>query len=133
MPNAIQQEIDEIKAKKKLSGGDRARIKVLERELKQQQKNESSESKPKGNVFATQPTTKINPLPVRFSNGERIHITEIGNDIKTQNQELVINELGSLNDINDTKLIRAAVYLLGERSHEEIVDAIKQVKLNMIR
>ena len=35
--------------------------------------------------------------------------------------------------INETKLVRAAVYLLHQHSHEEIVDAIKQVKLNMIR
>jgi hypothetical protein len=46
---------------------------------------------------------------------------------------LIINELGSEREINDTKLIRAAVYLLKEHSHEEIINAIKQVKLNMIR
>ena len=46
--------------------------------------------------------------------------------------ELVIKQLGSEHEINETKLVRAAVYLLHQQSHEEIINAIKQVKLNMI-
>ncbi|HCG7534109.1 hypothetical protein [Vibrio parahaemolyticus] len=133
MSNEIQQQIDELKAKKKLTGADRARLKVLERELKQSQKDAQAEVKSKTNVFATKPTTKINPLPIRFSGAERTGITELANDIKTESMELVINELGSEREINDTKLVRAAVYLLKQHSHKEIVEAIKQVKLNMIR
>ncbi len=135
MSNEIQQQIDEIKAQKKVTGADRARLKVLERELKQSQKNEQTEVKVKlsSNVFATKPTTKINPLPIRFAGSERAGLTELGNDIKSDSIELVITELGSEREINETKLVRAAVYLLKEHSHEEIIDAIKQVKLNMIR
>ncbi|MCG9627725.1 hypothetical protein L1D34_23100 [Vibrio mediterranei] len=133
MFNEIQQQIDELKAKKKLTGADRARLKVLERQLKQSQKDDEVEAKSKTNVFATEPTTKINPLPIRFSGGERIGLTELANDIKSDCMELVITELGSKREINDTKLVRAAVYLLKQHSHEEIVEAIKQVKLNMIR
>ncbi len=60
-------------------------------------------------------------------------VSELANDIKSDSMELVIEELGSEREINDTKLVRAAVYLLREHSHAEIIDAIKQVKLNMIR
>ncbi|MGR5096747.1 hypothetical protein [Vibrio mediterranei] len=133
MFNEIQQQIDELKAKKKVTGADRARLKVLERQLKQSKKDDQAEAKSKTNVFATEPTTKINPLPIRFSGGERTGLTELANDIKSDSMELVITELGSKREINDTKLVRAAVYLLKQHSHEEIVEAIKQVKLNMIR
>ena len=121
----------ELKQKKKLTGSERAQFKMLERKIYRAEKPSKQESK--SNVFATKPTTKINPLPIRFSNDERTGITELANDIKTNNLELVITELGSEREINDTKLVRAAVYLLKQHSHEDIVDAIKQVKLNMIR
>ncbi|PLS40862.1 MULTISPECIES: hypothetical protein [Bacteria] len=133
MSNEIQQQIDALKTKKKLTGADRARLKVLDRELKQFNKDAQTKTKAKANVFATKPTTKINPLPIRFSNAERIGITELANDIKTESIELVIHDLGSEREINDTKLVRAAVYLLKQHSHKEIVEAIRQVKLNMIR
>ncbi|HAT8502180.1 TPA: hypothetical protein ACGU7P_004086 [Vibrio vulnificus] len=131
MSNEVQQQIDELKAKKKVTGADRARLKVLERQLKQSQQEDEIRSK--RNVFATKPTTKINPLPIRFAGSERTGLTELANDIKSNNMELVITELGSEREINDTKLVRAAVYLLKQHSHAEIVEAIKQVKLNMIR
>ena len=126
----IQSQIDELKIKKNLTGSERAQIKMLELKLKQAKK--ALEVK-KTNVFATKPTTKIFPLPIRFSDRERIGLTELANDIKTESKELIINELGSEREINDTKLVRAAVYLLKQCSHEEIISAIKQVKLNMIR
>ena len=128
-----EQQLQELKEKKKLTGIERAQIKVLERKIKQNQKDNKVEIKVKTNVFATKPTTNINPLPIRFSGGERIGLTELANDIKSNNIELVITELGSEREINDTKLVRAAVYLLKQHTHEEIVEAIKQVKLNMIR
>ncbi len=127
MTKDIQTQLDELKAKKNLTGNDRAQIKVLERDLKKE-----SEEK-KSNVFATKPTTKANPLPIRFAGNERAGLTTLGNDIKSESMELVIDQLGSEREINETKLVRAAVYLLRQHSHEEIIDAIKQVKLNMIR
>ncbi len=133
MTNEEQQQLADLKAKKKLSGGERAQLKALERKAKQAEKGATPDTKPQSNVFATKPTTKINPLPIRFSGGERVGLTELANDIKTESQELIITELGSEREINDTKLVRAAVYLLKQHSHAEIIEAIKQVKLNMIR
>ena len=133
MLNADNQLLNQLKSKKKLTPTERAQLKALERKVKQQQKQEQQESKPKGNVFATVPTTKITPLPIRFTSGERVGLTTLADDIKSEDMELVINTLGSAREINDTKLVRAAVYLLQTHSHEEIVDAIKQVKLSMIR
>lgn len=132
MTKDIQAQLDELKAKKSPTGSERAQIKVLERELKQAQKKES-EAKKTSNVFATKPTTKANPLPIRFAGNERAGLTNLANDIKSDSLELVIEQLGSEREINETKLVRAAVYLLHQHSHEEIIDAIKQVKLNMIR
>lgn len=122
----------EIKKKSKLTSADRAQIKILERKVKQAEKHDIKPEKAT-NVFATKPTTKITPLPIRFSSAERTGLTELANDIKTNNTEQVINKLGSEREINDTKLIRAAILLLKDRSHDEIIDAIKEVKLNMIR
>lgn len=133
MLNVDNQLLNQLKSKKKLTPTERAQLKALERKAKQQQKQEKKERKPKGNVFATIPTTKITPLPIRFTSGERVGLTTLADDIKSESMELVINTLGSAREINDTKLVRAAVYLLQMHSHEEIVDAIKQVKLNMIR
>lgn len=133
MPNEIQSQVDELKAKKKLSPIERAQLKALERKARKSQKPETVENQSKGNIFATKPTTKINPLPIRFSNSERAGLTTLADDIKNGNLEMIITELGSVREINDTKLVRAAVYLLKQRSHEEIIQAIKQVKLSMIR
>ncbi|HIF9551152.1 TPA: hypothetical protein ACX6S2_003476 [Photobacterium damselae] len=127
----IQEQLNALKAKKNLTGAERAQIKVLERELKKA--NKEKQEQQTTNVFATTPTTKINPLPIRFGQRERTGLKELSNDIKSQSLEKVITELGHENEINDTKLVRAAVYLLKQHSHEEIIDAIKQVKLNMIR
>lgn len=134
MAKNIQTQLDDLRAKKHLSGADRAKIKVLERELKlATQKSTIQDKQPQTNIFATTPTTKIHPLPIRFSKCERIGLTQLANEIKTHELELIISELGSEREINDTKLVRAAVYLLKQQNHEEIVAAIKQVKLNMIR
>ncbi|GAL15145.1 hypothetical protein JCM19233_6163 [Vibrio astriarenae] len=42
-----------------------------------------------------------------------------------------MRELGGLREINETKLIRAAIKLLSEHSDEEIITAIKDVKMEM--
>ena len=128
-----RQQLEELKKKKKLTGLDRAQIKVLERKIKQQHENAKTSEKPQPNVFATKPTTSITPLPIRFSKEERIGLSELANDIKSNHIEAVISELGSERDINETKLVRAAIYLLKQFTHQEIIQAIRQVKLNMIR
>lgn len=132
MTNDEQVLLAELRAKKKLTGGERAKIKALERKEKQANK-EVVDTKTVANVFAIKPTTTLKPLPIRFSSDERAGLTELANDIKAENPELIVSELGSLREINDTKLIRAAIHLLKQHSHNEIVDAIKQVKMNMIR
>ena len=124
--------LNKLRLKKKLTGGERAKIKALERKEKQAQR-EIEVTKTKPNVFAIKPTTKLKPLPIRFSSDERAGLTELANDIKAERAELIVGELGSLREINDTKLIRAAIHLLKQHSHCEIIDAIKQVKMNMIR
>ncbi|MCG6461790.1 hypothetical protein K6U44_15330 [Vibrio parahaemolyticus] len=67
-------------------------------------------------------------MPMRFSGNESAGLTSLGNDIKLKSMELVIKQLGSEREINETKLVRAAVYLLRQHSHEEIIDAIQKVK-----
>lgn len=132
MSNELQAELEQLKAKPKKSGAERARIKSIEKEL-EKEKKAAQPARTKSNVFATKPTTQIKPLPIRFSSEERTGITELANDIKSDSLEMVITELGREGEINDTKLVRAAVHLLKERSHAEIIQAIKEVKLNMIR
>ncbi|OCH31802.1 hypothetical protein A6E13_16395 [Aliivibrio fischeri] len=136
MSNQLQQQLDELKEKKKPTGTERAQIKVLERKIKQSKKETNAEDKSKTNVFATKkPTTKINPLPVRLIQTERDILTNVGNRLKTDSIDMVIDILGTdgLKDINDTKLLRAAAYLLAEASDTQILEAIKESKLNMIR
>lgn len=131
MNNEEIQELESLKGKGKLSPKEKARIKALERKAKAETKKESSS--PASNVFATKPTTKIAPLPIRFSDGERTGLRTRGDSIKANSAEMVVMELGSLRDINETKLIRAAVHLLKDRTDEEIVQAIKDVRVGMVR
>lgn len=128
MTNEQQQQLIELRAKAKLLPAEKATLKNLERLEKKEQSKPAT-----NNVFATKPTTKIQPLPIRFSKAERTGLSELGKDLKRNNLALIIEELGSENEINETKLIRAAILLMKERSQEEIINAIKEVKLNMIR
>ena len=120
--------IEKLRKKSSLLPKERATLKNLERAAKKESKADVNQ-----NVFATQATTNIAPLPVRFTQAERSGLTELANDIKNQNKVMVIDQLGSERDINDTKLLKAAIFLMKQNSHEEIIKAIKQVKLNMIR
>lgn len=118
----------------KLSPKEKAKLKALQRKVKADEKKTTpQDATPKGNVFATKPTTKITPLPIRFSGSERAGLRTLSDDLKAQHMEKIIKELGGEREINETKLIRAAVLLLKERSPDEIIGAIKEVKLNMIR
>lgn len=126
-----QARLDELHAMAKKGGKEKAEIKALERLLKQSDKTEKPPAQ--RSVFATQATTKINPLPVRFTQRDRARLTNLANDIKIDNAELVLDELGSEREINDTKLLRAAVLLLSETPHDKIIDAIKRVKKDMLK
>lgn len=72
-------------------------------------------------------------MPIRFLEHERVGLKTLANDIKSESLMEVIDVLGSENEINDTKLVRAAVLLLKQHSHSEIIAAIKETKLSMIR
>lgn len=120
----------ELKAKNKLTPKERVQLKMLTKKSKAEIVNEPMKA---ANVFATKPTTKISPLPIRFLEHERVGLKTLANDIKSESLMEVIDVLGSENEINDTKLVRAAVLLLKQHSHSEIIAAIKETKLSMIR
>lgn len=134
LTNEDQSLLDELKAKNKLSPGERAQVKSLERKDKASQKKEAnkSSSKPQ-NVFAVKSTTKVSPLPIRFLEPERTGLKTLADDITSENLNEVIMELGDTREINETKLVRAAVLLLKQHSNSEIIKAIKEIKLQMLR
>ncbi|MEH0691063.1 hypothetical protein H4F17_18710 [Vibrio cholerae] len=133
MNNEELQLLEELKGKIKLSPKERAQLKSLERKAQKEAKQESkaTTSKPQTNVFGAVATTKIKPLPIRLTNNERAGLKNRADDLKANNTELVMLELGGLREINETKLIRAAIKLLSEHSDEEIIKAIKDVKMEM--
>jgi hypothetical protein len=124
------QQLEELKAKSKLTPKERVQLKMLTKKSKAETVSEPVKA---ANVFATKPTTKISPLPIRFLEHERAGLKTLANDIKSESLMEVIDVLGSENEINDTKLVRAAVLLLKQHSHSEIIAAIKETKLSMIR
>ncbi|SQD78746.1 hypothetical protein [Moritella yayanosii] len=130
MTEQEQQQLAELKSKSKLSPKERVQLKILTKKSKAETVSEPVKT---ANVFAVKPTTKISPLPIRFLEHERVGLKTLANDIKSQSLMEVIDVLGSENDINDTKLVRAAVLLLKQHSHNEIIAAIKETKLNMVR
>ena len=124
------QQLEELNAKSKLTPKERVKLKMLTKKSKAEIDNEPVKA---AIVFATKTTTKISPLPIRFLEHERVGLKTLANDIKSESLMEVIDVLGSENDINDTKLVRAAVLLLKQHSHSEIIAAIKETKLSMIR
>lgn len=122
-------ELNELKSKKKLTGGEKARVKILEK--KQQKETESTK---KANAFSTKPTTKVAPVPIRFTSDELAGLTQKINQLKDDNPRLIVEVLGDhARAVNRTTLIRAAIKLLESHSDEEIIQAIKDVKLSMLR
>ena len=126
-------ELAALKALPKPTPTEKAQIKALERQLKKESQKGPAAGDQTANVFAITATTKISPLPIRFTATERAGLTTLRDDLRSQAAEQIVTELGSLNEINDTKLVRAAVLLLQERTPDEIIAAIKEVKLNMLR
>lgn len=133
MNNEERQLLEELKAKTKLQPKERAQLKALQRKamLEAKQDAKDAKDKPQTNVFGAVATTKIDPLPIRLSSNERAGLKSLADDLKTNKTELVVRELGGLREINQTKLIRAAIRLLSEHTDEEIIEAIKDVKLGM--
>ena len=129
MSEAIEQEIAELKAKPKLTPGEKAKLKALEK--KRKTASQSEENKTTGNVFAIEKTTKISPLPIRFTSVDRARLAKTKDNILINHRERAFERLGDLKHVNETKLVRAACYLLDSHSEEEIIEAIRIVTLNM--
>lgn len=134
--NEEQALLNDLRNKAKLLPQEKAQLKNLERKEKASKKKEAKlgETKSK-NVFAVKSTTKISPLPIRFLPNERAGLRTRADDIKMDSLAEVIDELGleGEKEINETKLVRAAVFLLKQRTNSEIIRAIKEVKLQMLR
>lgn len=129
-----QEQLNELRNKSTLLPAEKAKLKALERKEKQSKKKQVTPGQAvQSNVFAVKATTKVSPLPIRFLAYERAGLKTLANDIKSESIEEVIEVLGREDEINDTKLVRAAVLLLKQRSNSEIIQAIKEVKLAMVR
>lgn len=131
-----KQKLDELRIKQsagKLKPAEKAQLKNLQRKVKSVEKSDCDSHSVKTNVFGQISTTKIHPKPIRFLEHELIGLATRRDSLKTNKPEMIIEELGSLREINDTKLIRAAVLLLADVDDEKLIKAIKQVQLNMIR
>jgi spore germination cell wall hydrolase CwlJ-like protein len=77
-------------------------------------------------------TYKIKPTSIRFVQAERDALARTINKLKTGSIDLIIERLGSVSQVNDTKLIRAAVLALEDMEPEQIIEYIKKAQRNMI-
>ncbi|MGR5347156.1 hypothetical protein [Vibrio mediterranei] len=77
-------------------------------------------------------TYKVSPTSIRFVQPEIDVITRRIEEIKANSLEAVIDRLGSPKQINQTKLIRAAVLALGDMSDESIIEYVKKAQRNMV-
>lgn len=129
-----QERFDELNTKTKLSPQERGELKNLTRLKLKADEAATGKDKKRTNEFSIKPTTKSATTPVRFIASEQALMTKILDNLKDNNEELVLQNLGgSLKDLNKTKLIRAAILALDDLSPKQIVDYIKQVKINMVR
>ncbi|MEZ9922392.1 hypothetical protein AB4342_19970, partial [Vibrio breoganii] len=99
--------------------------------------SEQNESPVKANVFGSVDggpvsTYKIKPTSVRFVQAERDVLTRRANDLKANSLGLIIERLGSVSQVNETKLIRAAVLALADMTDEQVIEYIKKVQRNMV-
>ena len=129
--------INELQSKSKLSITEKAELNSLKVRLdKEKSRMLKKEGKGRPSAFGLVATTKTNPLPIRFLENERVGLSVIRDTLVSEHAEYIIQELGSLNEINETKLVRASVEILNEIIKTDpcrIIDAIKRVKMNMIR
>jgi len=128
-----QARYDELKVKVKLTPAEMGEFKGLEKKLKKIEKQSNPDHKPHSNVFGIESTTTMQSLPVRFSPAQKAGIETLAKDLKSKEKLLVIEELGSLRDVNSSTIIRAAVLYYSELSAPEQIALIKQVKLDMLR
>ena len=126
--------ISELETKSKLSPAEKGELKALKSKQAKASKQQTIEHNTVvTNVFGKVATTSIKPTPIRFLESELVTLSNVADRLRSGSPTQVIAELGNLQEINRTKLIRAAVELLSERSNEEIIDAIKKVQMKMIK
>lgn len=126
--------IAELKAKTKLSPNERGELASLERlEKKKNVVTNRPSGKVVSNTFGAVATTKIVPKPIRFLESELTALSTRIDTLKTNCSEDIINELGSMREMNSTKLIRAALVLLMEADDKTVIRAIKDVQMKMFR
>lgn len=127
-------QLEELKAKGKLTGTERAQLKALEKiKSKTEKQAKSATEKKASNKYGVKPTTKVSAYPLRLTDDDKASMANLEQRILDEATESVVMKLGSTREINGTKLLRAGLLLLEEKSSEEIIDAIQQVKLKMIR
>lgn len=126
-------------AGKDLNPKERALLNKLQKKAQSKEANstESKESPVKSNVFGSVEggavsTYKIKPTSVRFVQAERDVLTTRANDLKANSLGLIIERLGSVSQVNETKLIRAAVLALADMTDEQVIEYIKKVQRNMV-
>jgi hypothetical protein len=126
--------IAELKAKSKLTPQEKGELGALERLAKKQNEiTERPEKQVRTNTFGAVATTKIVPKPIRFLETELTALATRGDTLKTNCSKMIIEELGSMREINSTKLIRAGLVLLMEADDETVIRAIKDVQMKMFR
>lgn len=132
MTNEEQQQLDELRASPSLTPAQKAKLKSLERKEKKAQQNDTP--KPKRNTtFGIVPTTKLVSLPFRISPAEKQIMIDRRNAIKSEDAMLFAERLGGKDDLSNNMQMRAALLLMKNCSNEEVVEAIREVKLSMIR
>lgn len=107
--------------------------------LRKERDNQAAKSKPssevKTNIFGKSDgvvsTYKVNPTSIRFVQVERDILSNKVAVLKLDFRDEVIDRLGSMSQVSETKLIRAAVLALQDMSEQQIIEYIKQVQRNM--
>lgn len=132
--NSNLERIAELKAKAKLSPQEKGELAALERaERKLAAAINKEPLKARSNTFGTVATTKITPKPIRFLDTELTALATRSDTLKANCADLIIDQLGSLREVNTTKLIRAGLVLLMEAEDEEVIRAIKDVQMKMVQ
>lgn len=124
-----QKRFDELKNKAKLSPAEKAELKVLQKQVSKQQKAVSDNAP--SNEFGITKTTAVKPYPIRFTETDHNLLSSMSDNLINHHSDEVQQQLGSLREINKTKLIRAALHALNECSPAEQIAFIKDVKFNM--
>ncbi len=138
-----QSTLDSLTAKKasgeQLKPKERALLVQLQKKAqsKEADSTESKESPVKSNVFGSVEggavsTYKIKPTSVRFVQAERDVLSARANDLKANSLGMIIERLGSVSQVNETKLIRAAVLALADMTDEQVIEYIKKAQRNMV-